>query len=80
MAGVPRRAIPATTVLWCLLLAGCSSSPGGQPTPTKPAATRPPAAPTGTAARAGGGPICGRLAKPPATWAHVVWIWMENRL
>jgi len=79
MAGAPRQAIPAATVLWCLLLAGCSSSPGGQPTPTNPAATRPPAAPTGTAARAGGGQICGRVAKPPATWAHVVWIWMENR-
>src|SRR6266540_728697 len=30
----------------------------------------PPTAPTGTAARAGGGPICGRLAKPPATLGH----------
>src|SRR5437660_4592425 len=22
--------------------------------------------------------LCGPVATPPATWAHVVWIWMEN--
>src|SRR5439155_24374133 len=24
------------------------------------------------------GPTCGTQATPPATYAHVVWIWMEN--
>jgi hypothetical protein len=25
------------------------------------------------------GSLCGRTTSPPATWAHVVWIWMENQ-
>jgi phosphatidylinositol-3-phosphatase len=61
-------------VALCLLLASCSSSAGGESTPPNPSVTPP----TGTAARPSGGPICGGVAKPPASWAHVIWIWMEN--
>jgi phosphatidylinositol-3-phosphatase len=64
-------------VALCLLLAGCAGSDGGQSRPTNPTLNRP-SAPTGTADRPAGGAICGRAARPPATWTHVVWIWMEN--
>src|SRR6266545_3221646 len=69
----------AAAVALCLLLASCSTSAGGQSTRTNPTHTSPTAAPTGQPARSSGGPICGGLAKPPATWGHVIWIWMENR-
>jgi hypothetical protein len=63
------------TIAMCLLLASCSSSArGGSKPTTDPGAT----GSTGTATAQGDGPLCGRMAKPPVTWAHVVWIWMEN--
>ncbi len=69
----------AAAVALCLLLAGCSGGAGGHSAPsTSPGVTSPPAASTGMATRQGAGRICGRAAKPPATWAHVIWIWMEN--
>jgi phosphatidylinositol-3-phosphatase len=73
-----RRPWPVAVAL-CLLLASCSSSAGGGSTPTtNPSVTHPPAVPTATATPQGGARTCGRAAKPPGTWAHVVWIWMEN--
>src|SRR4029453_1603469 len=27
---------------------------------------------------AAGPPMCGRRESPPATWEHVVWIWLKN--
>jgi phospholipase C len=65
-----------------LLLAACSAS-GAQPRASGPSTTRPAgvaAATTGPASHSGPPTrICGRTAKPPRTWAHVIWIWMENQ-
>lgn len=44
---------------------------GGTPRAGHPTATAP------TTAAPAGGP-CGGIGAPPATYAHVVWIWMEN--
>jgi hypothetical protein len=75
-----RRFGPVAVALW-LLLAGCSSSPGSPSTPTSPTTATAQPAPTspGTTAPPTSRPICGGLDHPPATWAHVIWIWMENR-
>jgi phosphatidylinositol-3-phosphatase len=66
-------------VTLCVLLAGCSDSSapaaGGATGAGPTTGTTPPAA---SAAPRGHGRICGWAANPPATWAHVVWIWMEN--
>jgi hypothetical protein len=74
-----RRFGPGALVL-CLLLAGCSDSGGGRAAPTtEPSVTTRNPTRTGTTTGQSGGQICGRSAKAPATWAHVVWIWMENQ-
>jgi hypothetical protein len=84
MRRTPRHSMLVAVTL-CLLLASCSDSgdSGGGSTPTDPSTTNPsgshpPAATTSGATPQAGERICGRSAKPPATWAHVVWIWMEN--
>jgi hypothetical protein len=53
-----------------VLLAGCTSSAR---TTAAPSTT----APSTTAALPAGG-ACGWAASPPATYQHVIWIWMEN--
>jgi phosphatidylinositol-3-phosphatase len=76
----------AAVAVLALVLAACSSA-GSQRTELNPPTSQPsgagtaPATGTGTAATTGAGKagICGRAAKPPTTWAHVVWIWMENQ-
>ncbi len=73
-----RRFGPVAVALW-LLLAGCSSSPGSPSTPTSPTTAQPAPTSPGTTAPPTSRPICGGLDHPPATWAHVIWIWMENR-
>src|SRR6266540_4036394 len=73
-----RTSLVAVVAL-CLLLASCSGAASGHSKPTtNSSVTSPPASSTGMAAQPGAGRICGRVAKPPTTWAHVIWIWMEN--
>src|SRR6266511_2847351 len=73
-----RTSLVAAVAL-CLLLASCSGAASGHSKPTtNSSVTSPPASSTGMAAQPGAGRICGRVAKPPTTWAHVIWIWMEN--
>jgi hypothetical protein len=82
--GAPLTRQPASrfgpfAVALCLLLASCSNSVGGRSKPTvRPNASSPPATSTGTATGQGRGRLCGSMTNPPPTWAHVVWIWMEN--
>jgi phosphatidylinositol-3-phosphatase len=62
-----------------LVLAACGGAPSDQAAPAAAPTTRSAvgtATTTGTAAQR---PICGWTAKPPATWKHVIWIWMENQ-
>jgi phosphatidylinositol-3-phosphatase len=68
----------AAVAALALVLAACSSA-GSQRTEINPPTSQPSGAGTATATGAGTARICGRTAKPPTTWAHVVWIWMENQ-
>lgn len=69
-----------------LLLATACTSSHGRPAGTgQGTASSGPLAPTTrpgavgvTTAPTAGRAMCGREATPPAVWAHVVWIWMEN--
>jgi hypothetical protein len=84
-----RSRMVAELVALALLLAACGGAPSQQAGPAAAPTTRSaagtttttsqaaatPTATTGTAAQR---PICGWTAKPPATWKHVIWIWMEN--
>lgn len=70
------RLSPLAAML-CVLLASCAGSPG--PPGGGTTSTTSPGTPAATATPQSGGRICGWAASPPVTWAHVVWIWMENR-
>src|SRR5579864_2129105 len=86
--------VPVAALAFVALLAACSSASSskavqttttaagtGLTTPTTsattaPGASAPPALPAGAAPTAA--TPCGTSARPPATYRHVVWIWMEN--
>jgi phosphatidylinositol-3-phosphatase len=59
-----RRLLVGGAVLGLLLVAGASALAVSAGLPL--------------AAERGVGSMCGRRARPPAKWRHVVWIWMEN--
>jgi hypothetical protein len=61
---------------------GGSAGPGGagpQPTPVPRGTPTPTPRGTPTPTPLSSSSPCGRTRSHPATWAHVIWIWMENR-
>ncbi|MBV9660664.1 MAG: hypothetical protein JO337_05860 [Acidimicrobiales bacterium] len=60
-----------------LAVSGCSSMVSNT-SPTEPSKAKSPAPQPTTGAQVGAGQPCAGT-KPPASWAHAVWILMENR-